>query len=414
MEASININSDWKKNVVRFLISQTISLFGSSIVQYAILWYVTLATKSGVLLMVSTLCGFLPQLIVSLFAGVWADKYDKKKLIIYSDLLIAIATLILAIFFIAGYRELWLLFLVSGIRSFGYGVEMPAINAVIPQMVPPEKLMKVNSINDTIQSIIMLVSPAVSGVILAWISLEATFFLDVITAIIGIAIMIKVVIPYVKKPVEEGSNGIKDLLEGIKYINKNKSLKFYLIFYALLSFLIVPAALLTPLMVTRTFGSEVWKLTMNEMTFFAGSILGGIILTFWGGFKNKMKTIIFSSFMFGVLSTFLGMASIFWIYMFITFISGIFLPFLNASSITLLQEETKPELMGRVFGVEQIIGTAVMPLGMVFFGPIADVIKIETLLIIAGIGLIIMSVILQRYNSSVLNKRENKSILVTD
>ena len=87
------MNSHWKQTTARFLTAQTISLFGSSLVQYAIVWYITLSTSSGRMLTISTICGFAPQIIISLFAGVWIDRYDRKKLIMVSDAVIALATL---------------------------------------------------------------------------------------------------------------------------------------------------------------------------------------------------------------------------------------------------------------------------------------------------------------------------------
>src|SRR6478735_3946272 len=102
---------NWKKNIILFLGSQTISLFGSSLVMYAIMWHITLTTQSGVMMTIAIVCGFLPTFFLSPFAGVWADRYNRKVLIILSDSLIAISTLIMAILFMAGYDALWLLFL---------------------------------------------------------------------------------------------------------------------------------------------------------------------------------------------------------------------------------------------------------------------------------------------------------------
>ncbi len=109
--------NNWKTKIILFLTAQTISLFGSSLVQYAIIWYITLTTSSGVMLTISTVCGFLPQIAISLFAGVWIDRYDRKKMIMLSDGIIAFATLVLAIFFLTGYKSIWLLFY-SATHSF--------------------------------------------------------------------------------------------------------------------------------------------------------------------------------------------------------------------------------------------------------------------------------------------------------
>src|SRR5512134_2369803 len=97
------IDGGWKKKTAIFLSSQTLSLFGSMLVQYAIIWYVTLATQSGTVLTISTIAGFLPQIVISLFAGVWADRYPRKRLIIAADVLTATSTLALALFFLSGY-----------------------------------------------------------------------------------------------------------------------------------------------------------------------------------------------------------------------------------------------------------------------------------------------------------------------
>ncbi|MDD4691982.1 MFS transporter, partial [Eubacterium aggregans] len=166
----------WKKNITLFLISQTISMLGSALTQYAMIWYVTLTTQSGMMMTLSTLCTFLPQVFISLFAGVWADRYNRKVLIILADALVALSTLGLAIAFMSGYRELWLLFLVAGIRSVGTGIQVPTVNALIPQLTPEDKLMRINGINGTLQTFTMLVAPAVSGALLASSTVEAAFF----------------------------------------------------------------------------------------------------------------------------------------------------------------------------------------------------------------------------------------------
>ncbi|WP_265331963.1 MFS transporter [Hafnia paralvei] len=182
-------HSYWKKDITLFLSAQTISLFGSSIVQYAIIWYITLTTSSGLMITLSTLCGFLPQLIISLFAGVWVDRYNRKYVSMISDAVIAVVTLLLAISFILGYKPLWLIFAVLAVRSFGTGIQTPTVNSIIPQLVPKEHLIRVNGINSTLSSLNMLIAPATSGVLYAYLSIEKIFFVDVITAAIALTLM---------------------------------------------------------------------------------------------------------------------------------------------------------------------------------------------------------------------------------
>ncbi|MFA5546471.1 MAG: MFS transporter, partial [Sphaerochaetaceae bacterium] len=151
--------SSWKKHTIFFLASQNISLFGSMLVQYAIMWHITLTTQSGTMMMISIICGFIPTLIISPFAGVWADRLERKKVIILSDAMIAITTLAMAISFYFGFESLWQLFVVMAIRSFGNGIQTPAVSALLPQLVPNEQLTKVNGIQQSIQACVSIISP---------------------------------------------------------------------------------------------------------------------------------------------------------------------------------------------------------------------------------------------------------------
>jgi MFS transporter, DHA3 family, macrolide efflux protein len=375
----------WKKKTAIFISSQSASLFGSMLVQYAIIWHLTLVYQSGIILMISTLSAFLPQIVISLFAGVWADRYHRKFLIIGADLLIAVSTLILAVFFMLGYQELWLIFLVSGIRSVGAGIQAPAVNALLPQIVPTEKLIRVNSINSTIQPFIMIAAPVVSGAMLSFSRLEYIFFIDVVTAALAVSLLLILKVSAHQKAETAQSTGyLDDLRAGLTYIRQNRVIRTLFIFFAFTFFLVTPVAFLTPLLVARSFGEEVWRLTANEVTFFVGSILGGIIMTVWGGFQNRFRTIGLSCIVWAVLFSGLGLSKDFTLYLVFMFLSGIPMPFFNAPTITLLQEMVRPDMQGRVFSVQQLIMNIVMPVGMLIFGPVADIVTVEVLLVLSS------------------------------
>ncbi|MEG0772179.1 MFS transporter [Clostridium sp.] len=385
------MKNNWKKNMVLFLLSQTISLFGSSLVQYAILWYITLNTKSGLMMTISIICGFLPTFFLSPFAGVWADRYNRKNLIMLSDSFIALSTLILAILFLMGYESMGLLFVMSALRSIGTGIQTPAIGAFMPQIVPEDQLTRVNGINGSIQSMVMLISPMLSGALLSVASIEAIFFIDVVTAAIAVLVMLLFlkVSPHAKAQSTQEVSYFKDLAAGISYIKGHTYVKKFFIFCAFFFFLVAPVAFLTPLQVTRTFGDDVWRLTAIEITFSLGMMFGGIIMASWGGFKNKVHTMTFSSFMVGIGTFALGIVANFWVYLFIMVMIGVSLPFFNTPSTVLLQEKVEPDFLGRVFGVLGMISSSMMPLGMLIFGPISDAIQIEWLLIGTGFLLFI-------------------------
>ncbi|MBU8731151.1 MULTISPECIES: MFS transporter [Cytobacillus] len=393
-----NLQENWLKNIILFLSSQTISLFGSSLVQYAIMWHITLTTESGLMMTLYIICGFIPTFFLSPVAGVWADRYNRKMLIILADGLIAFSTLILAILFFMGYESIWLLFVMAAIRALGTGIQTPAVGAILPQIVPKDKLTKVNGANGSIQAVIMFVSPMVSAALLAMSSLEIIFFIDVITAAIAIVTLmtfVKIAV-HEKATAKQTTSYFSDFKEGLQYVNSNPFLKKFFLFFAVFFVLMAPAAFLTPLQVTRTFGGDVWKLTAIEIAFSVGMMIGGGIIASWGGYPNKIKTMTLASLIMGICTLALGIVPVFWIYLVFMALFGVAMPIFNTPTTVMLQEKIEENYLGRVFGVMGMISTSMMPIGMLIFGPIADIIAVEWLLAGTGAFIILLAFILGR------------------
>jgi len=393
-----HLKENWLQNVILYLSSQTISLFGSSLVQYAMMWYITLTTESGLMMTFYIICGFLPTFILSPIAGVWADRYNRKMLIIFADALIAVATFILAVVFLMGYEAIWLFFVMAAIRAFGSGIQMPAVGAILPQMVPTDKLTKVNGVNGTVQAIIMFISPMVSAALLEFSSIEIIFFIDVITAAIAIiTLLFFLKIGVHEKASENQTTGyFEDFKQGIRYVNQHAFLKRFFLFFAVFFVLMAPAAFLTPLQVARSFGDDVWRLTAIEIAFSVGMMVGGGVIASWGGFPNRVRTMAASSVLMGVCTLALGIVPNFWIYIGFMALFGVAMPIFNTPATVLLQEKVEENYLGRVFGIMGMISTSMMPLGMLVFGPIADFIPIEWILIGTGIFIIVIAFILVR------------------
>lgn len=391
-----NRTENWKKNIILFLSSQTISLFGSALVQYAMMWHITLHTESGMMMTLFIICGFIPTFILSPFAGVWADRYNRKILIVLSDGLIATATLILAIVFLTGYDAVWLLFLMAAIRAIGTGIQTPAVGAILPQIVPKENLTKVNGINGSLHAVIMFVAPMVSAALLTMATLEVIFFIDVITAVIAIfTLLVFLKISAHEKAIDQQATSyFEDFKFGVTYIKSNPFLKQFFLFFGVFFILMAPAAFLTPLQVTRSFGDDVWRLTAIEIAFSVGMMVGGGLIASWGGFPNKIHTMTFASLLMGICTLALGIVPVFWVYLLFMAIFGIAMPIFNTPTTVLLQEKVDEGYLGRIFGVFGMISTSMMPIGMLIFGPMADVIKVEWLLVGTGILIFILSLFL--------------------
>jgi DHA3 family macrolide efflux protein-like MFS transporter len=391
-------SAGWLRKVVFFLSGQTASLFGSMLVQYAVFWYLTITYESGLIMTLAAVFGFLPQAIVSIFGGVWADRHNRKFLIMGADAAIAATTLGLALIMMTGYDEVWLVFLALAIRSAGAGIQMPAVSALIPQITPTRHLMRVNGINGSIQSAMALLAPAAAGAIYAWASaatggtaasLVPIFFIDVVTAVIGIGLLALIPVRAVRRAGEVQPAYFADLVDGVRYIAHHAFVRWLLIVFAIIFLLTVAPSNLTPLMLVRSFDAgeqqNVINLAVLEVAFSVGMTLGGIVVaTFFAG-RSRIGLIVVSSLVFGALSIGLGLSPNVWVFFGFMFLVGLAVPFFSTPSMTLLQETVEPERQGRVFGFVGIVMAVAMPIGMLFFGPLADRMPIEILLVAAGI-----------------------------
>lgn len=385
------MKNTWKKNIGLFLAAQTVSLFGSSLVQYAIIWHITIATSSGVMLTLATLCGFVPQMLISLWAGAWIDRYNRRTLIMLSDGIIALVTLGIAVLFMKGFQNINWLFFALAVRSAGTGVQIPAVNAFLPQIIPQKYLMKINGINTTLNSLTLFLSPAASAAILSVMPITAVFFIDVVTAMIGIGIMFAVGYRPYQKLVSKNKNIWREIKAGVKYLQRNQMLMQQMIFMAVVLILVSPIAFLTPLLINRSFGPELWRLMGGEMIFSLGAAAGGALIAVWGGFPSRVRTILAATAAYGILMILVGVTPWFWGYLLFNFMLGVTMPGFNAPMNVLFQEQADAGMQGRVFSLMQIVITASLPLGTVFFGPLADVFRVEDILIFCGLVIIVVA-----------------------
>lgn len=402
----MNFASNWKKNITLFMIGQGVSLFGSMLVYYAVMWHITLKTQSGLMMTLITAAGALPMFLISPFGGVWADRYNKKYVINIADSVIAAVTLIMALIFSQGFDYPGLLLVCLVIRAFGQGVQMPAVNALVPELVPQEHLIRVNGISGSMQSVVMLASPMAGGALLAVAPIHTVMFIDVVTAAIGIGILAFFVKTPARSQKDERKAGAKqhflEIGEGLKYVGKHSFVKKFLILSALFNIMVAPAAVLTPLQVVRDWGDGVWnvfgrfsvgleqRLAAIEVVFFIGMMLGGLVMGVWGGFKNRSHSMALSTFLLGIGSVGLGLITNFWLYLLCMGMSGLVMNIFNAPMMATLQSNVDGAYMGRVFSVLAMMSNLMMPLGMMLWGPLGDVVPIGWLLVGTGASVFLM------------------------
>ncbi|MEE1255267.1 MAG: MFS transporter [Lachnospiraceae bacterium] len=389
--------NNWKSKTMLFLASQCITLFGSMIVQVSIIWYVTLKTSSGGWVAAFTICSYLPQFLISFLAGVWADRYNRKKLIILADGVITIATFIM--FWVmpmisSDFVLLSALLVISIIRSIGAGVQTPAVNAVIPHLVPEEYLMKYNGMNATMQSIVQFAAPAVAGTVLSIGTFRSTLFIDIVTALIGIGLLSCVLLPK-QEASDENVSVFAEIKAGISYAFSDKVIGKMLIVYGLFILLSVPAGFMAALLVSRVYGDVYWYLTAVELVGFAGMALGGVLMGIWGGFKSRVKTFAIGLLILSIMTIGMGVSPYFILYLVMMFVYSIALTIIQTATTTIIQEKAESSMLGRVFGLMGAMYSGFLPVGMAIFGPLADMLPLQGIMVGSGIALVLVTVYLQ-------------------
>ena len=380
----------WRRNAVLFLVSQSITLFGSTLVQMAVVWYVTLSTSSGAWTAAFSICSYLPQFLISIPGGVWADRFSRKRLILSSDLFTALITLAMIVLMPYLSTEPSLLsglLLMSVLRSLCAGIQTPAVNAALPQLVPAGQLQRFNGINAALQSFVQFAAPAAAGAVLSFGTLRMTLLIDIATAIPGILLLSALPLsgesPGNLSADSSGdlscrSSGLSHrgsqrfssaLKTGLAYAFSHSPVRRLLILYGLFVFLCVPAGFLSGLLVSRAYGSSYGHLTAAELAGFAGMTAGGALMGTWGGFSRREKTL-----SAGYLVSML--------------VYGIALTAVQTTITTLLQECTDASVRGRVFGMLGSMYSGFLPLGMAVFGPLSDQMPLQWIMTASGIFLI--------------------------
>lgn len=384
---------DWRKRILLFLTSQCITLFGSTLVQMAIVWYAAMQTSSGTWVAAFTVCSYLPQFLISFLGGVWADRYQRKRLIIGADLFIASVTflMVLAVPRISAEPALLGGLLgMSVVRSLGAGIQIPAVNAVIPQLVPEDQLMRYNGIYAAMQSVVNFAAPAAAGAVFAVGTLRTTLMIDIITAVIGNGLLFCLILPE-QDPLIEKSGVFSDIKIGMKYAFSKKVIGKLLLIYGMFTFFCVPAGYLAGLFVRREFGGTYWYLTAVEVVGFVGMMAGGVVMSIWGGFRRREITLAAGLLIFGILAAGMGFSESFILYLSLMLLYGVALTIIQTSVTTMLQEKTDVSMQGRVFGLLNTMYAGFLPMGMAIFGPLADRIPLEWIMIGSGMGIILIS-----------------------
>lgn len=377
----------WKRNFIIIWIGQTVSLFTSAIAQYALLWYLTAETGSAAVLSLATLLGFLPTALLSPFIGSFVDRYSRKAIMLIADGSIAAISITLAIIGWSGTLPLVPIMIALLLRALGTAFHQPCLQAVTPLIVPPKMLTKCNGYTNAFMSISLIFSPAIAAVLFAALPIAPLILLDALGAVIGMATIAIAHIPRLKEQAIERVHVVKDALEGLSILRKNKGLFYLVLISGIVGLAVVPVSGLYPLMSMDYFGGTATHAGIVESVFAVGMLLGSVVLGIWGGTKNKMLTLIAAVLGIGAVMAACGLLppSGFVPFVILSFFYGFLAPYFETIHITLIQEQIAPEYLGRVIGLSLSIMTLAAPVGLALSGFFAEAVGIENWFILGGV-----------------------------
>lgn len=386
----------WRRNIYLFLTSQFLTGITSMIVQYAIIWYLTKQTNSATVLSFATLLGMLPMALLSPFAGPFVDRYNKKLLLIVPDVIAAIFAIALSIVgTLASTFPLWLVFVSLLVRSIAQTFQMPTVQSILPTMVPADELTKINGQLGMIQSANMIIAPAFGAFLFAIVPMNWLILVDVVGAVFGISLLLFVKIPE-HRVIDEPVHALRDAKFGLTQLRATKGLWAITMIGAIFMFLYMPAASLYPLMTMKYFHGTVGQAGLVEVVFSVGMLIGGAIIGFFGKWRDRVLPMLWSMIlmggMFGISGFLPGNQIGFYWFAGLNVLSGIMVPFYSTLSMTMIQQSYPPEHLGRILGMINSLMSIASPIGLIFAGPLADMIGVEKLFLIGGLGALVCGV----------------------
>jgi DHA3 family macrolide efflux protein-like MFS transporter len=383
--------SGWTAPFFTIWSAQALSLLGSMLVQFGLVWWLTETTDSVQVLATATMMALLPGVFVGPFAGALVDRWNRRLVMIVADGVIALATVGLAILFATGIARPWHIYVIMLIRAAAGAFHWPAMRASTSLMVPEEQLGRVSGLNQTLMGLMNILSPPLGALLLGILPLQGVLAIDVVTALVAILPLFFIPIPQPERRETETSEQRftlwGDVREGLQYVWGWPGLFMVLIMATLINFLLNPAFSLLPLLVTRHFGGDALELGSIESAWGIGVVVGGVILSVWGGFKRQIATSLLGLIGMGVGIVTLGMtpSTGFELALVAMFCAGFMNPIVNGPLMAVVQSRVAPEMQGRVFTLIQSTATAMSPLSLAVASPVAQLFGIRAWYVVGGV-----------------------------
>lgn len=391
------MKQSWKRKFLTISIGQMASLIGSAAVQFSLIWWIASETGSPIIMGLSGLVAFLPATLLSPVAGIAADRYHRKYICIFADLFIGFSAMVFAVLLWKYDLPVWTALVILFFRSIGNAFHQPAFQAMIPQFVPADQLLKAGGWEQIISSGSFLLGPALGAALYASFPLPVILLTDLLGAVIA-SIMLGIVhIAPMEKVVREKRNMRRELKEGIEVFRADKALTLLIATETLCMIFYLPLSSFYPLMTSDYFHASAWHGSAVEVLYAAGMMIAAFL---FGNVIKVKRHLLFSYFgMFGVgaVSAIGGaLPPEMWAWFVFALLCGVMGAFGNVHSIPLIayMRETVPaEKMGRAFALISLTASLSMPVGLLIASPIAEKVGVNIWFLISGIGTVFVTFI---------------------
>ena len=369
---------NWKVPFFTIWIGQAVSLVGSHLVRFALVWWLTEVTGSAVALATATTMFTLPSIFIGPFAGVLIDRLPRKWVLIVSDGSVALFTALLSLLFWLDVAQPWHVFAIMFLRAVGDSFQSPAMMSTTPLMVPKDQYQRVAGMNATLFGITAFAVPPLGAALLGLLGVRGILPLDVITAIAALLPLVFIPIPQPEAtPAQQkGVAGVlRDLGEGLRYIWDWRGMRWFMITTLLWGVFMTPIFSFQPLLVTEYFRGGPVELGWMSSGFGIGMLVGGALLSAWGGFPRRMATSITGTVVtsLGRLAVALTPPGVWPLAIAGQFIAGLGFSAHTSGMRAAEQAAVAPEMQGRFFAVSHAAFTGLTPISLAIFGPLADV-----------------------------------------
>ena len=400
---------NWKRVFAIIWTGQFLSILTSSIVNFAIVLWLSLETGSAEVLAFATMAALLPQSVLGLFTGIFIDRWKRKRVMIMADSFIAFCTLILAVLFYFDLAKISHIYVLLALRSVGSAFHMPAMQASVPLLAPKSELMRIAGINQVIQSVCNIAGPALAGLFITMMKMTNILLLDVAGAAFACLSLCFVFIP---DPSHEERNSElhlwREAKEAIMEVRNQYGLSWLFLLSILATFVIMPVSVLFPLMTLNHFAGNAFQVSLVEVSWGGGALLAGALL---GLKKYRWNEILLINGMYIALgltflcSGLLPVSGFIW-FAVLTALGGVCGSLYFATFTTVIQSRIDPGVMGRVFSFYMSFSMLPSMIGLLSTGFLADSIGLGNTFIISG-GFLCLIGIISFFIPSLISLKES-------